>query len=78
MSRLDRARALLAEAFRIDPSLIPDGARLGDFEQWDSLGHARMLLAVEEAIGRPLDPDEAVTAESLEAVAALLDIPAGT
>ena len=73
MSSLDRARVLLAEAFRVAPSEIPDDAHLGDLEQWDSLGHARLLLAIEEAIQRPLDPDEAVLADSLAAVGELLE-----
>jgi acyl carrier protein len=72
MSGLAGAKKLLAEAIHADIAAIPDGARIGGFERWDSLAHLRLILALEEMIGRKLDPDEAVEIESLEDVATLL------
>jgi acyl carrier protein len=73
MSGLAGAKKLLAEAIHVDIATIPDAARIGGFERWDSLAHLRLILALEETIGRQLDPDEAVQIESLEDVAGLLD-----
>jgi acyl carrier protein len=67
------AKMLLADAINADAAAVPDDARIGAFEPWDSIAHLRLILSVEEAIGRQLDPDEAVAIESLRDVTALLD-----
>ena len=68
-----RARALLADAIGGEPALVPQDARIGVFERWDSLAHLRLILAVEQQIGRQLDPDEAIAVEFLDDVARLLN-----
>jgi acyl carrier protein len=75
MSESQQAKKLLAEVANCDPAIIPDGVRIGRFERWDSLAHLRLVLAIEEQIGRQLDPDESVRIESLADIAALL-VPA--
>jgi len=67
------ARKLLADAVDTDVTMIPEDARIGAFEPWDSIAHLRLILAVERTIGRRLDPDEAVEIEKLSDIAALLD-----
>lgn len=69
----NQARTLLADAISADLALIPPEARIGAFERWDSLAHMRLILALEECIGRPLDPDEAVAIECLDDVARILN-----
>jgi len=76
MSDGQRAKKLLAEAANCDSAMIPDDVRIGTFERWDSLAHLRLVLAIEQQIGRQLDPDEAIRIESLADVVALL-APAG-
>jgi acyl carrier protein len=73
----DRARTLLADAIGADPAQVPPDARIGTFERWDSLAHLRLILAMEQQLGRQLDPDEAVAVESLADVARLLNGRAG-
>jgi len=73
MSALVSAKTLLAQAINADIAAVPDDARIGDFEPWDSIAHLRLLLAVEERIGRLLEPDEAVAIEALSDVAVLVD-----
>jgi acyl carrier protein len=72
MSDCVQAKKLLAEAANCESAMIPDDVRIGTFERWDSLAHLRLVLAIEQQIGRLLDPDEAVRIESLGDVAALL------
>jgi acyl carrier protein len=67
-----QAKTLLAEAVHCDAAAVPDDARLGRFERWDSLAHLRLVLAIEVQIGRQLDPDESVRIETLSDIAALL------
>jgi acyl carrier protein len=72
-TELIQARAMLAEAIGAEPAGVPEDARLGVFERWDSLAHMRLILALEQRIGRLLDPDEAVAIDSLDDVARLLN-----
>ena len=46
-----RARAMLADAIGAEPALVPQDARIGVFERWDSLAHLRLILAVEQYSG---------------------------
>jgi acyl carrier protein len=72
MSGSLQAKRLLAQAVDGDPAAIPDDVRLGAFERWDSLAHLRLVLAIEDSIGRKLDPDESVRIETLQNISALL------
>jgi len=67
------ATEVLAGALMIEAAAVPRDARLGSIEQWDSLAHARLLLALEEKLRRQLTTDEAVAIESLDDIARLLD-----
>jgi acyl carrier protein len=73
MTGMVLARGLLAEATGADVAAVPDDARIGNFERWDSLAHMRLILAVEHRIGRQLEPDEIVRIEALTDVALLLN-----
>lgn len=67
------ARALLADALGLPENDLPAEARIGSLEQWDSLAHARILLALEEHIGKMLDAEEAAGIESLSDIATTLE-----
>ena len=67
-----QARALLARALALDPAAIDGEARLGSPAQWDSIGHMRLLLALEEALGRQLDPEVLAGVEALTDLERLL------
>jgi acyl carrier protein len=73
MSGSSAARRLLAEATGAEPAFVPDDARIGSFERWDSLAHMRLVLALEQHVGRELDADEVVEIESLDDVRAILE-----
>ena len=71
--RHELARQLLADALELAPEAVPDSARLGEPETWDSLAHMRLILAIEVKLGRELDPLQAIEVESLGDVASLLE-----
>ena len=73
MSAMTTARRLLAEALALPEEKVPDDARIGGLEQWDSLAHTRMLLALEERLGKPLDAEDAVKIESLADIVAVIE-----
>ena len=68
-----QARALLAEALFLAPDDLADDVRLGDTPEWDSLAHTRLILALEEQLARPLQPEETVALASLQDLADLLE-----
>lgn len=68
----NRAKKLMAAAFMTEPDEIEDAAALGTQRGWDSLGHMRLVVAIEEALGKTLDPYEVVAIHSLGDVARLL------
>ena len=73
MSATTAARRLLAEALAIEENALPENPRIGAIDQWDSLAHMRVLLAIEERIGKPLDAEVAVTIESLSDIAKAIE-----
>jgi acyl carrier protein len=68
----EQAKILLAEAINCEAAAIPDDVRIGSFAAWDSLAHLRLVLGIEQKIGRQLDADEAIRIGSLQDIAALL------
>lgn len=69
---LTAAKTLLAEALQIDAATVSDDLALGGIEAWDSLAHMRLLTAIEEKLGQPLDAETAAGIESLADVARVL------
>ncbi len=74
MSEIGTARRLLAEAVHVELAAVPEDARIGSFERWDSLAHLRLVLALEAQVGRELDAEEVVRIECLDDVRALLEV----
>ena len=72
MSSRPRAIRLLAEALALPESELPADVRIGSIDQWDSLAHARILLAIEEVLGTQLTAADAASVESLDSIEALL------
>lgn len=72
MTTQSQARKLLADALSMPEQDMPVDIRIGSVDQWDSLAHARILLALEEKIGKPLAAAEAATVESASDIEALL------
>ncbi len=73
MSTPDRARGVLAEAVSYAPEEIPADAAIGSFEPWDSLAHARLMIALETTLNRALTADEITSVLSLRDIELLLD-----
>jgi citrate synthase len=69
----NKAKKIMASAFIVDPADIHDGLTLGSIREWDSLGHMRLVVAIEEFLGKTLDPHEVVAIRSLADVSRLLD-----
>lgn len=72
MTAPEQARRLLAEVLGVDAGALDETASAETLEAWDSLAHMRLVLRLEEELGRQLTADEILEATSLPEVAVLL------
>lgn len=69
----DLAKKILADALEVAISDIPDDASLEEFEFWDSLGHVRLISAIESSIHRQLETLEILGLVDLKSLAQLIN-----
>ena len=72
MSNAQKARALLAEALNLPEQDVDGSTMIGVTQQWDSLAHMRLMLALEEHLGGELDMEAVVNIASLSDVEVML------
>jgi acyl carrier protein len=72
MEHLSEARSILAKALNVAAETIGDRSIIDEFESWDSLGHMRLVLEIEQHLKRELSPMEIVGLASLADVQNLL------
>ena len=58
MTTLPTTAAIIADALGLSASEINEGIGLETCPSWDSLAHFRLILGIEETLGRPLSPTE--------------------
>jgi len=67
------ARMFLAEVLRISPDEMPEDPSPDNVEDWDSLAHSEIIMALEDKIGRELDAAEIAAIESIQDIQSILD-----
>ena len=68
----------MAALFEIDESAIVPGIQIGDVPQWDSLGHAKLMLAVEDEFEITLSTDDISDIFTIEDIESVLDEKLGS
>jgi len=68
MSNAEKARELLAGALKLPEQEVDGSTMIGVTQQWDSLAHMRLILALEEALGSELGMEAVVNIASLSDV----------
>lgn len=63
---------MLADALEIDAASAAT-ASLGETRGWDSIGHMRLILAIEELTGTTLEPEAIVSLATVDDVARVLE-----
>jgi len=58
--RFARLAGVMAETFGVDASVIRPETTPDDLPKWDSIGHMRLVAAVEAAFGVSFEVDEIV------------------
>lgn len=62
----------IARQFNIDASAVSPATVAMDVDGWDSFSNGLLIMALEEAVGRPLPFDELVAAENVGEMAAVV------
>ncbi len=68
-----KAREIIADALEISTDEVDGDASIETLDAWTSLGHMRLILALEETLGKQLDPAAIVEIANLSDVAAILN-----
>ena len=58
MSNLEKYKATFKEAFEIDDDVITDELAYDTIPEWDSVGHMRLMAAIEEAFDIMLETED--------------------
>jgi len=72
MDPVDSARTLLAGVLGVASATISADATIDDVERWDSIAHLRVVLALEDKIGRQVTSEETMSLFSVRQIALLL------
>jgi acyl carrier protein len=73
----DRVRVLIAEVFGLSPEQVPADASPDVLEEWTSLHHVELMLALEDEFGIWVDPELAPALVSVSAIASFLESQVG-
>jgi acyl carrier protein len=58
--------ALIANILDVDVDVIDDELAIGDIPEWDSLGHMKIIAALETEMGIILDIEQTLEIEDVE------------
>ena len=64
---------IIGSLFELDHSAIADDLQIGDVPLWDSLGHAKLMLAVEDEFEIAISADEIADVQSIGDLETLLN-----
>ena len=73
MNAFERVRVIMAEIFQVSENKIPPDLEQEDLENWDSLQHLNLMLALEQEFGVTLDVDDLATLTSVPAILKYLE-----
>ncbi len=72
-STLDQVRNIASDIFGIPAGKITAESSPETIENWDSMQHLNLVLAIEEKFGVQLDPEDIEAMKNIGAVAALVE-----
>lgn len=64
----EKIKNVMAVVFEIQPTEIPDSASTSSLENWDSLNHMNLVVALEEEFNIRFDDDEIIAIISLNMI----------
>lgn len=66
------AKKIICSALSCSVSELPENASFDNFVLWDSMGHMRIIVALEEHINRSLDSSEILDIVNINAICIIL------
>lgn len=51
---------------------LTNKSKMGDIDEWDSLGHINIFMAIEHELGISCDPEEVIENDSIKKIVTLL------
>lgn len=73
MATIEKVKEIVATVCETTPDKILDTTTIGDFPQWDSMGHLTILSQVEEAFDINFDPEEMMDLEDVSDIVKAVD-----
>lgn len=68
MSIFEQLRDIMANALEIPPETIRENSTMQDIEEWDSLGHVHIMVALEQAFDIYMDVEDFAELDSVPAI----------
>ena len=73
----DEVKNVIADALRVPADTLDADSSVGDFPEWNSLGHMLIVNAIEEHFGITLDSERIMELESVADFAEAVDAQCG-
>ena len=73
VTTFDEVRRIASDIFGISASLVTRESSPDSIDRWDSVQHLNLVLAIEEAFGLQLTPDEMEQMHSIGGIAELIE-----
>lgn len=68
MSVFEKLQEIMATALDLPTSAIKEDSRMEDIEEWDSLGHVHIMVALEQAFDLYMDVDDFAELDSVPGI----------
>jgi len=68
MSIFEKLQEIMATALELPTSAIKESSTMENIEEWDSLGHVHIMVAIEQAFDLYMDVDDFAELDSVPAI----------
>jgi acyl carrier protein len=73
MSVFEKLQEIMATALELPASAIRENSTMDEIEEWDSLGHVHIMVALEQAFDLYMDVDDFAELDSVPALLQYLE-----
>lgn len=73
MNLFEKLQDIMASTLELAPAAITPESTMDDIEEWDSLGHVHIMVALEQAFDLYMEVDDFAELNSVPAILAFLE-----
>jgi len=73
MTVFEKLQEIMATALELPPGAIREDSTMEEIEEWDSLGHVHIMVALEQAFDLYMDVDDFAELDSVPAILQYLE-----